>query len=97
MILTENYLFCYTNHKKTKITEVINLRVFEKALVSENEIAEFELLPKDKQKTTRIFSAESMDDADEQVYTVKYSIDPAKQQQNADENQYENKQNNKET
>ena len=96
IILRENHLFCYANHKKTKNTEVINLGSFEKAEITENEVAEFELLPKDKQGKTRIFLAESINDADEWVSTINDSIDFAQQEQNDKGNQYENTQNKKE-
>ena len=82
IILRDNHLFCYTNHKKINITEVINLELFEKAEITENEIAEFKLLPKIKKNKKRKFSAESMDDADAWINAINYSIDPAKQDQN---------------
>ena len=93
IILRENHLFCYTNHKKTEITELIDLGLFEKAEVTEKEIAEFKLLPKNEERKTRIFLAESIDDANEWVSTINYSIDPAKQEQNDEGNEYENMQN----
>ena len=45
IILRENHLFCYTNHKKTKITELINLALFEKVQLSEKGIGQLELIP----------------------------------------------------
>ena len=74
IILRENHLFCYENDKKTKITEFIKLSLFEWAQLSEEELAEFELKPKNKKEKTIVFAAESRNKAEEWVNHLNCSM-----------------------
>ena len=77
IILKENHLFCYDNHKKTRITELHNLSSFLKARSSQKEVSQFEIMPENKKDTVIVFQAESIDDAEEWVSVINQSINPS--------------------
>eukprot|EP01084_Bolivina_argentea_P023620 44095_1 len=82
IILKDNHLYCYTDDKKTEITELIDLSLFTKAKFEhfiDNStqlklITQFELVPQNENDYTRIFSAESREEADEWIQMINVSM-----------------------
>ena len=74
IILRENHLFCYENDKKAKITEFIKLSLFERAILSEKELNQFKLKPKNTKKTSHIFAADSLEEAEEWINYLNCSM-----------------------
>ena len=75
IILRENHLFIYTDHNKSKITELIKLSSFQKAQ-SSSKPGQFELIPKNEKEWSRIFAAASkvMDDTADWVKIINESL-----------------------
>ena len=76
IILRENHLFCYDNHKKTRITELINLAPYRKAQASQKEVSQIDLLPQNNRDSTLVFAAKSMEEAEEWINAINQSINP---------------------
>ena len=94
IILRQNHLFCYDNHKKTQITEFIKLSVFHRAQLSNKELNQFVLIPKDEKEKTRVFAAQSMNEAHDWVEYLNCSMNPDDTQEsnNNDHNHDDKKQ-----
>eukprot|EP01084_Bolivina_argentea_P292986 503847_1 len=84
IILRENHLFCYDNHKKTKITEFIKLCLFKEVKASETEMSRFEMIPKNKKDKIRVFEAESMEECEDWINTINYSMNPMDENESKD-------------
>ena len=89
IILRENHLFCYDNHKKTKITEFIKLSSFERAELSEKELNRFELKPKNTKEAIQIFAAESLEEAADWIYHLNCSMNGDNMTKSIDKKQSE--------
>ena len=77
VILKENHLFCYTNEKKTEITQLIDLSIFKKAQLSKNwkSVNQFELVPNNDIDKTSVFEADKINDVDEWISIINQSIE----------------------
>ena len=82
VILRENHLFCYDNHKKTKIIEFIKLASFETVKLSNTELNQFELIPKNEKEKIIVFEAKSLDEAQEWISYLHCSMNGEDMTQN---------------
>ena len=89
IILKGKYLFCYDNHKRTRITELIRLSHFKKAQLSQKKVSQFVLVPISDENEIRVFAAASMDDCDEWISAINQSIIPLPQEAEAIEQKQE--------
>ena len=91
IILRENHLFCYENHKKTKITQFIKLASYKRAQLSNKELTQFELIPINKKETKIVFNAQSMNEAEEWVDYLNCSMAAEHMTQSTDQHAGKNK------
>ena len=75
--LKHHYLFCYNNHKKSKLIEKINLTAYKIATISKTKKENFELNPSGMMQLSLVFIANDANEAKEWVGNINNRISPA--------------------
>ena len=74
IVLRENHLFCYEDHKKTKTTEIIELSLYDNVQLSQNKLNQYVLIPKNEEGKIRVFATESLEKATHWINAINSSI-----------------------
>ena len=70
IVLQSNYLYCYKDNNKTKTISTINLKSYNKAKVSQQEVGSFELISNSYFIRSIVFNAESAEDMEDWVNNI---------------------------
>eukprot|EP01084_Bolivina_argentea_P059463 108596_1 len=70
IVLQNGYLYSYKNHNKTKLTEQIDLSMFDIIKLSESNLCQFQLTARSDGIKPRVFNAASKDEAEKWINAI---------------------------